>query len=275
MDTKLIYIDQHDSLRPVGPQATQSLLDEKKLPALDENRYQLWADYLYSADRSLRLSVAETLFFHQPEHPRALSLFLACVYPIAERYVHRLMTGFGMYGEDLTRQELMFDGAIDNAIDFFRAPQPEGIIFQAVLYYRLKLGALKALSSRDENTGITYHASVDRLGTPAMPRTVEQLCAKEMLEKIAALETDPHHRHIGTFLRALVKLGPDILLRPTRLYDNRSLNRAIDYQEVCDKLGISYNTANRYFVIARKMLRQTFNRDGSLFVKTVARAIQD
>jgi hypothetical protein len=50
-------------------EATQTLLDEKKLPALDENQYQLLADYLYSADRSLRLAVAETLFFHQSEHP--------------------------------------------------------------------------------------------------------------------------------------------------------------------------------------------------------------
>src|SRR5450631_4703598 len=106
----------------------------------------------------------------------------------------------------------MFNAAINDAITFFRAPQRDGTIFRAALYYRLKVAAFSALSNRDENTGITYHASVDRLGTPALPRTVEQLCAQEMLEKVAALETDPHHRHIGTFLRALVKLGPDILL---------------------------------------------------------------
>ena len=94
-----------------------------------------------------------------------------------------------------------------------------------------------------------------------------------MLEKVAALETDP--RNISTFLRALIKLGPDVLLPPTWYNHTQVRNRYIDYQEVCDKLGITYNTACRYFVMARKILRQTFNRDGSLFVKTVARAIHD
>jgi hypothetical protein len=131
-----------------------------------------------------------------------------------------------------------------------------------------KVGALESLSFRDENTRVTYHASVDRHGTPPPPRTVEQLCAKEMLDKIAALETEPRHRHIGTFLRALVTLGPEYVLLPSRRSQNRlRTNCSIDYQEVCDKLGITRYTAFRYFVIARKILRQTFNPDGSLFVK--------
>src|SRR5450755_3873562 len=116
MDTKVTCITRYDSLRPVGPQATQSLLDEKKIPAIDENQYQLWADYLYSADRSLRLAVAETLFSHQSEHPHALGLFLACVYPIAKRSVDRLTTVYvGICGKDTT-QELMFNAAINDAI---------------------------------------------------------------------------------------------------------------------------------------------------------------
>jgi hypothetical protein len=67
MQTKLTSIE-----------ATQSLLDKKKIPALDENQYQLLADYLFSANLPLRLQVAETVFRHDKRHPHALRLFLAC-----------------------------------------------------------------------------------------------------------------------------------------------------------------------------------------------------
>src|SRR5450755_4196899 len=84
MDTKVTYIDRHDSLRPVGPQATQSLLDEKKIPALQEHEYQQWAEYLFSAPLPLQLQVTETLFCYDRQHPRALALFLACAVPLAK-----------------------------------------------------------------------------------------------------------------------------------------------------------------------------------------------
>ena len=94
-----------------------------------------------------------------------------------------------------------------------------------------------------------------------------------MLDKIAALETEP--RSISKFLHAMVNLGPKYVLLPSSRTKNRVRTHAVDYQEVCAKLGITYFTAIRYFVMARKILRQTYNSDGSLFMKTVAKAIQD
>ena len=91
MDTKVTYIDRHDSLRPVGPQATQSLLDEKKIPALQEHEYQQWAEYLFSAPLPLQLQVTETLFCYDGQHPRALALFLACAVPLAKLSARRTM----------------------------------------------------------------------------------------------------------------------------------------------------------------------------------------
>jgi hypothetical protein len=165
-------------------------------------------------------------------------------------------------------QELMFDGAIDGVIHFFRVDQlGEDTIFRAALYLTLKVGALNGIFRRTENTRVQYQASVDRHGAPPTPRTVERLFAKEMLDKIAALVTDPPK--IGVFLRALVNLGPDALAPSSRSRNRIRRTHFIDYEEVCNRLGITYYTACAYFAMARKILRKLYNPDGSLFMKTV------
>jgi hypothetical protein len=244
---------------------TESLLDQKKIPTLPEHEYQEWAEYLFHAP--LHLQVAETLFRHDRQHPHALGLFLACVYPIAQRSADRVMVLSGISRKDLT-QELMFNGAINEVIHFFRADQlGEDTDFRAALYLTLKVGALNAIFNRVENARVQYYASVDRHGAPPPPRTLERLFAKEMLEKIAALETDPPK--IGVFLRALVNLGPDALSPSSRSRNRIRRTHFIDYEEVCNKLGITYYTACAYFAMARKILRKLYNPDGSLFMKTV------
>jgi len=252
--------------------AIQAFLADKTLPNLDERQYQRLADYLHSANTPLGLAVAEVLFRHQKEHPYALGLFLACVYPMAQRSVSRLMVLSGFGNKDLT-QELMFNGAVLQAIQFFQTvPYHEDTIFRAALYFRLKTGALSAIFNRDENDRVEYFPSVDSHACPAGPRIVEQLFAEEMLDKIAALKTEPNER-IAAFVRSLVQLGPQYVLLPSTRSRSRSRTHCIDYEEVCDELGISYTTACHYLAAARKILQRTFNPDGCLFTKAVTRAI--
>ena len=75
---------------------TRAFLSNPTQLNLDESQYQNWTSYLYSVEgtrlkRSVRLRVAEALFTHQYQHPYALGVFLACVYPMAQRCVNRLL----------------------------------------------------------------------------------------------------------------------------------------------------------------------------------------
>lgn len=189
---------------------------------------------------------------------------------MAQRCVNRFLAVSAFQYSDMT-QELMFNGAINYAIDFYRSAIPcDPASFQNVLYFRLKAGAIQAMVSPRENRRVEYHASVDRHVPPEPPRTLEPLIAKEMLERIAALEMKPNN--ISVFLQAVINLGPEYALLPASRSRNRPRTHSIDYEEVCDELGLAYNSATHYFAVARKLLRQVFNPEGTLFVKTVSRA---
>jgi hypothetical protein len=251
------------------------LIDPTRLD-LNESHYQNWTAYLYRLQGSrfkgsIRAGVAEALFTHQRQHPYALGLWLACVYPLAVHCVSRLLVVCAFKATEMT-QELMFNGAINSAIDFFRfGTLHDSVEFSAALYFVLKSGAIAGQVRRRENHRVEYHASVDRHQPAAPPRTLERLIASQILDRIADLEIKPHN--IGAFLRGVINLGPEYALLPISRSRNRARTHSIDYEEICDGLGLTYNSAWHYFSMARKILRRTFNADGSLFTKSVARAI--
>jgi hypothetical protein len=267
MDTKVTCIDRHDSLRPVGPQATQSLLDEKKIPALQEHEYQQWAEYLFSAPLPLQLQVAETLVRHDRQHSYALFLFLACTQPSAAKFSRRLAYKIFLHPPDLTL-ELMYDGAMTALMtllkrDFVLADTS----FPVFLFTVIKNGATETAFRRLENTKIPTLGK--RQGLPQPPRLEEQLIAKQMLEKIADLEPSPETLRFHKFLRCVIlQLGPETALRPSTNYRSHPRpSPIIDLEPVMRELGISVNTARKYQLGARHMLRRMFNPQGTLFTK--------
>src|SRR5664279_2136172 len=215
MDTTVTYIDRHDSLRPVGPQATQSLLDEKKIPALQEHKYEQWAEYLFSAPLPLRLQVSETVLRHDRQHPYALSLFLACSQPSAAFLSRRWAHKFFFHPPDLTL-ELMYDAAMNTLMTF---PKKDFILaetgFRTFLFTVMKNRVLTAVPRINKSQLQTFGSSSDH---PRHPRLDEQLSAKQMLDKIANFQPAPQTpAYLTRFLRCLVRLQPDNALTPSTI----------------------------------------------------------
>lgn len=259
--------------------AIASLLAEQTIPALDERQYQELTQHLFSrADSLLRLQVAEAVLRHARQHPQALGLFLACVCPLAEKAVRRLFENMFPQPPDLTR-ELLYNGAINGAIRMFqRYGLRDETPFRPALYCAVKTGAMQAAFHRTENRAICSMGSVDHHASG--PRVEERLIAREMLDKIAALEPKPETARIYRFLRCLVNLGPDALrpsaYEPKRRYSrrhagagrHRSPQLRIDLEPIMKELEISHWAARQYLTQARQMLRQVFDADGRLFIKS-------
>jgi hypothetical protein len=272
MDTKVTYIDRHDSLRPVGPQATQSLLDEKKIPTLQEHEYQQWAEFLFSAPLPLRLQVAETVLRHNSLHPHALGSFLTCATPSARYIAARLFHKISPPPPDLT-EELLYHGAVNAVLSFFRTHHGlDHTAFKPLLFRVLKCGACNAALRRLKYTHDRSFPLRDLYGRS--PRLDDQLFAKQMLEKIANLEPSPypHFNPIQKFLRCLIlQIGPDNALNPCTDSRNNPRSLRIDLTLLANELGISRNTAQGYLLMARPLLKQLFNQDGTLFTRAAPR----
>src|SRR5664279_3073348 len=169
--------------------ATQALLIEKTIPALDENQYQDWAQYLFSANLPLRLQLAETLLRHNPQHPHALGLFLCCATPSAKRIAARHFNKISPPPPDLT-EELLYHGAVNAVLSFFRTHHGlDHTAFKPLLFRVLKCGACNAALRRLKYTHDRSFPLRDLYGRS--PRLDDQLFAKQMLDKIAHLEPSP------------------------------------------------------------------------------------
>jgi hypothetical protein len=265
MDTTVTYIDRHDSLRPVGPQATQSLLDDKKIPTLQEHEYQQWAEFLFAAPLPLRLQVAETVLRHNSLHPHALGSFLTCATPSARYIAARLFHNISPPPPDLT-EELLYHGAVNAVLSFFRTHHGlDHTAFKPLLFRVLKCGACNAALRRLKYTHDRSFPLRDLYGRS--PRLDDQLFAKQMLDKIAHLEPSPEiPLCLYNFLRCLIlQIGPDNALRPDRDSKNRPRSLMIDLEPVMKELRISRGTAQNYLIAARSMLNKLFNPDGTLF----------
>ena len=248
MDTTVTYIDRHDSLRPVGPQATQSLLDEKKIPTLQEQEYQQWADYLFSSPFPLRLQVAETVLRHDRQHSYALPLFLACTALSAAYLTRRLAHKLFFHPPDLTL-ELMYDAAMNTLMTF---PKKDFILaetgFRTFLFTAMRNRVLTAVPRIKKSQLQTFGSSSDH---PRHPRLDEQISAKQMLDKIANFQPAPQTpAYLNRFLRCLARLQPDDALTPSTNPQNVKHRLKRDSRKGPIMLD----------------LEPTFNPDGTLFL---------
>ncbi|HZQ53039.1 MAG TPA: hypothetical protein VFB14_12625 [Bryobacteraceae bacterium] len=242
-----------------------SLLAEQRIPALDEGPYQEFTEYLFAtAGSALRFEVAEVVIRHDRQHPRALGLFLACACPLAQKTARRMMEKSFSQPPDLT-EELLYHGAIDGAIRMFQRDQiRDELPFRQALHHALKMGAIRSAFRRTENKGVSCMGSVDHHARTQ--RMEQQFIARDMLDKIAALEPEPQTARLNTFLRCLVALGPHIVVKPLTRNSKRGA-LIIDFEPVMKDLGISRWAARQYMSQARRMLVKQFNPDGALFIK--------
>jgi hypothetical protein len=114
-----------------------------------------------------------------------------------------------------------------------------------------------------ENTHIRSLRAHD--DQPRRPRLEEQLNAKQMLENIAGVTPPPEIAYIGKFLRCIVEIGPHDAVKPLGRYGKQL---KIDLEPVCKEMEITPHTAAMYLKQARQILRDRFDRDGTLFTKT-------
>ena len=137
----------------------------------------------------------------------------------------------------------------------------------------MKNAVLTAVLRMDKTHLQSFASSSDH---PRHPRLDEQLNAKQMLDKIANFQPSPQTpAYLTRFLRCLVRLQPDNALTPStnsrnvklRLKrDSRTRYLMLDLEPIIKELGISHKSAITYLAEARKILTQTFNPDGTLFL---------
>ena len=124
-----------------------NLLANRKIPPLDAVQMQNLLQYLSAtAERMLRIQVAEAVYRDDHGHPKALDVFLACTLPLAEKAARRRAHKLFLYPSDW-QLELMYDGAVTTMIDVFQrkyALRPGTDCFRRYLVRALALGTVRS-----------------------------------------------------------------------------------------------------------------------------------
>lgn len=249
-----------------------TLLATKEIPALEGEKIAAIQKYVFdTAETPLRIQVAETVFRHNRNHPSAFELFLACTLPLAETMSRRQAEKLFAHPSDMTI-ELMYDGAVNAAIKMFQNEQLSNLTdFRRALYRALHCGALQAFFNREENMRVigvgcseTVHACRHR---GARRNTVEeQVISRELLDKIANLKNAPSNAR--RILQCIMELGPDAVKPRNRRDPEGDIRRPlIDVIAVGEGMGITRKTVDKYLGQARAIVRETFNPDGTLFLR--------
>lgn len=251
--------------------AVIELLRSKKIPPLDALQMSALLDYLFStAERALRIQVAEVVYRHNHDHPNAFDLFLACTLPLAQKAATRIAARLFAHPCDLTI-EFLYDGAVDAAIRMFQKEDPSKVAhFRRALYRALRSGALQTFFNREENRRVITVGSADTVRVQNHRRptrhTIEDvIISKELLERISLLTGIPTGAR--RILQCIMEMGPDAVKpRSPRDPEGDIRRPLVDIVAIGDAMGIARKTVDKYLGQARAALRQTFNADGRLFL---------
>lgn len=247
------------------------LLESRKIPSLDALQMSGLLGYLFStAERALRIQVAEIVYRHDHDHPQALDVFLACTLPLADATARRQGAKLFSRPCDMTI-ELLYDGAVDAAIRMFQKEDSCKVAnFRPALYRALRSGALQNFFNRKESTHVIAVGCFETLPVRNHRRllrhTIEDATiSKDLLEKISSLTAIPSGAR--RILQCIVKMGPDAVKPRSRRDPEGDIRRPlIDVIAVGEAMGITRRTVDKYLGQARAILRQTFNADGRLFL---------
>jgi hypothetical protein len=256
-----------------------NLLANKKLPPLDAVQMQDLLQYLFTtAEKVLRIQVAEVVYRNDRGHPRALDLFLACTLPLAEKAAHRRAYKLFLYPSDW-QLELMYDGAVTTMIDVFQRHyvlKPGTDCFRRYLVRALALGTVRSYFMRKENDEVRPVANLASVRTPKRPcrNKVEQdIITRELLDQVTSCPElrDP----VFQTLQCIRELGPDRALKehaytasgdPDKWRRDRGGRPILDPEAIAEAMGTDRRTVHRNLCEARIILRRVFDADGRLFL---------
>jgi hypothetical protein len=258
--------------------ALLELVWNKTIPPLDKVQVQALLHYLFNAaDPPLRFQVAETVYRYDHGHPNAQDFFLACILPSAEKAARRKAERLFIQPSDL-QIELMYDGAVNAAIEIFQFNRPLRSIPNAFRRYvtrGLCRGMLRSYFMREENCRIRPVGDfmAVRIRKPVAPNIVERdIIARELLDQVTNY---PDLRPpVRATLQCIAALGPDFALKehaytasgdPDKWKRDRDRRPILDPDAIAEAMGIPKQDVHRYLCQARVILRQAFNADGRLF----------
>lgn len=256
-----------------------NLLANNKIPPLDAVQMQDLLQYLFStAEKMLRIQVAEAVYREDHGHPSALDVFLACTLPLAEKAARRRAHKLFLYPSDW-QLELMYDGAVTTMIDVFQhnyAVKPGMDRFRRYLVRALALGTVRSYFMRKENDEVRSIANLAAVPTRKRPfrNQIEQdIITRELLDQVTSF---PYLRpSVFQTLQCIRELGPDRALKehaytasgdPDKWKRDRGRRPILDPDAIAEGMGTDRRTVHRNLREARIILREVFNADGRLFL---------
>jgi len=258
-------------------QVVHEMVTLKSVPALDGDQMATLCNYLFAIpDRALRIQVAEIAYCNYDD-PQALDVFLACTMPLAKQIAQR--KAYRIFGLPSDWQlECMYDGSVSALLTMFERHAPLSSLpnaFRRYLLRTLTTGALRDYFKREEHFGIR---TVGDLTAVSYRQNLfrdpvdENVLTRKVLEQVINF---PHlrdeHRAV---LQAIAALGPDAALKEHRFTNSgdpdkwkRDRNRRpiLNPDAIAGAMGLPKCDVHRYLCQMRPILRDMFNRDGSLF----------
>jgi len=256
-----------------------NLLANKQIPPLDAVQMQDLLQYLFtSAEKMLRIQVAEVVYRYDHDHPSALEVFLACTLPLAEKAARRRAHKLFLYPSDW-QLELMYDGAVTAMINIFQRSytvNPGTDPFRRYLIRALALGTVRSYFMRGENDGVRPVPNLATVVTHKRPfrnRVEQDIITRELLDQVTSCPQlrDP----VFQTLQCIRALGPDHALKehaytasgdPDKWKRDRGRRPILDPEAIAEAMGTDRRTVHRNLCEARIILRKVFNADGRLFL---------
>jgi hypothetical protein len=209
-----------------------------------------------------------------------LNIFLACTLPMAQRMAERKAGRVFMH-PTAWQLEAMYDGVVTNLLQMFEARRPLSSVPHAFRRYLMRtiiFGTMYAFHLRQENWHIEGVEDIARFCPNAKDRyrspAERDVITRELLEQVT---TFPHLREEhARMLKAIADLGPEKALRHENCYwkngrhepaskQVRRRRAMLDLPAVAEAMNVKYLKAQNLLKQTREILRDFFNRDGSLF----------
>jgi hypothetical protein len=258
--------------------ALDEMLTTKRIPALSGDEMEALCSYLFALrDRDQRIAIAE-ITYNNHDDAQALNIFLACTVPMVQRMAERRAYRVFVHPTDW-QLEAMYDGAITNILEMFRAHRPLNPSipngFRRYLMRTIMWGTMHFFHLRQENWDIRGVEDITKYSKVEDRNSAEHdVITRELLEQVT---TFPHLREEhARMLKTIAAMGPEKAVRHDNCYwkngrhepaskQVRRRRAMLDLPAVAEAMGIKYLKAQHLLKQSREILRDAFNRDGRLF----------
>ena len=255
------------------------MLTTKTIPALSGEEMETLCSHLFALrDRDQRIIIAEIAYTNHDD-PQALNIFLACTVPMAKRMAERKAERVFTHPTDW-QLEAMYGGAVSNLLKMFQTHRPLQPLlsnpFRRYLMKSILHGAMNTFRIRDEHWNIVGVEDItkfgrirDRYRNPAERDAI----TRDLLEQVT---TFPHlTEEQARLLKTVAAMGADKAVRPQDYYwggrgrarytRHRNVRAILDLNGIAQAMGVNKVKVKNLLKDTRRILRDTFNRDGRLF----------